>query len=292
MTTPVQQDTPQLVESLINIQALHEWEDNYNQGDVMAIARAILRYGYNGAVRVWRDGVVMAGNHTTKALKYLQFLGPKQALQKLGFVPQGQDPDPDSIKWFSWPPKHITEFEGDWYVRWVDVSHLDYPEAVAFAIADNRTAEKAAKDETKLAELLKGIKEDDPTAVSATGYSDSEVAAMLNAMLNDSETSDGSLLSLVDVTVEDPKHQVERGQVWHLGEHILICADVMRDWAVWSPYLAGESDLFIPYPGPFVPLSNVTESNRLVMVQPDTYIAGHMLDRYTEIHGEESAHHD
>ena len=46
--------------------------------------------------------------------------------------------------------------------------------------------------------------------------------------------------------------------------------------------LLNSGDLFLPYPGPFVPLSIKAGNNRLVMVQPDPYIAGHILDRCKE----------
>jgi hypothetical protein len=45
---------------------------------------------------------------------------------------------------------------------------------------------------------------------------------------------------------------------------------------------------FLPFAGPLVPLSKKADSHTLIMVQPDTYIAGHVLDRYAEIHGEHS----
>jgi hypothetical protein len=101
------------------------------------------------------------------------------------------------------------------------------------------------------------------------------------------ETSDGSLLALVDVTIGEPRHQVAGGDVWRVGPHILICADVMAGWPVWADYLQ-EGTLFVPYPGPFVPLSLRADETALVLVQPDPYIAGHLLDRYADVRGEEA----
>lgn len=98
--------------------------------------------------------------------------------------------------------------------------------------------------------------------------------------------SDGSLLALVNVTIAEPRHQVERHEVWQAGPHFLICADVIREWTEWVDYLSGDDVLFAPYPGPFVALSLKAKYGRLVMVQPDPYIAGHILDRYAEIHGD------
>ena len=102
--------------------------------------------------------------------------------------------------------------------------------------------------------------------------------------------SDGSLLERINITIADPTHKVSTGQVWTLGNHTLVVADVLTGWAQWVKYLDEESCIFAPYPGPFVPLTLKAQDRRLVMVQPDVYIAGHILDRYAEIHGEEEIH--
>lgn len=88
----------------------------------------------------------------------------------------------------------------------------------------------------------------------------------------------------MDISIEEPRTKVEPGQVIKLGEHVLICASVMDDWPLWSPYLQ-EGCLFMPYAGPFVPLSEKANEYRLVMVQPEPYIAGYIVDRYQEVHG-------
>lgn len=102
------------------------------------------------------------------------------------------------------------------------------------------------------------------------------------------ERSDGSLLSLVSVTIDDPRSEVNRGDVFKLsGRHILAIEDVLTGWASWVCYLR-EGVLFAPYPGIFVPLSERAKEIDLVMVQPDTGLAAHILDRYKEIHGDDS----
>lgn len=100
--------------------------------------------------------------------------------------------------------------------------------------------------------------------------------------------SDGSLLALTNVVVGEPRHSVEPGDVWQLGAHLLICADVMTDWAIWAPYLQGDDVIFVPYAGPFAPLTIRAEQYRMVLVQPDAYVAGHMIDRYAELCGSEN----
>ncbi len=99
-------------------------------------------------------------------------------------------------------------------------------------------------------------------------------------------TSDGSLLELVDVAIKDPRHEVHDGQVYTVGPHVLIIADVFRDWAVWGRYLKPGA-IFAPFPGPFVALADQKDNAYLVMVQPDHYIAGHILDYWEDVKGPE-----
>lgn len=102
------------------------------------------------------------------------------------------------------------------------------------------------------------------------------------------ERSDGSLLSLVGVTIDDPTSEAHPGDIFKLGgRHVLAVADVLTGWSIWVEYLK-EGSLLTPYPGVFIPLSDRAEEVDLVMVQPDPYMAGHILDRYKAVHGEDS----
>lgn len=90
----------------------------------------------------------------------------------------------------------------------------------------------------------------------------------------------GTSLSLVDVCMDDPKHDVQRGQIWALGDkHVLFIGSVHTDWKVWSKLLnAVEGAVFAPYPTPM--LAVLYDKGPLVMVQPDEYLAGHVLDKW------------
>lgn len=257
---------------------LQEWADNYNHNDVTAIARSIRRFGFNTSPRVWQDNTIIAGNHAFKALKLIQ--------------EQGADPELDR----DWPPRNVEIQEGEWAVACVDVSYLDETEAKAFAIADNELARKAVTDDELLAQYLQEISARSEAMLVATGVDRERLARLLEdeslfTTVEEEdfepvypEQSDGSLLALTQVTIDAPRHEVERGDVWILGQHVLICADVLTEWPQWVKHLKGES-IFAPYPGPFVPLTTKAETARMVMVQPDPYIAGHILDRYTDIKG-------
>lgn len=134
---------------------LKPWERNYNQGDVGAIYTSIATFGFNGTLRVWRDGIVVAGNHALKALQ-----GMKQAGEL--------------------PPEHIeVDADGEWLVPVTDVTHLDRMQAQAFAIADNRTRDLATTDDAALAALLQEVANTDAALLEATGYDGDDLDRML-----------------------------------------------------------------------------------------------------------------
>ena len=149
------------------ITRLKIWADNYNHGDVEAIALSIRRFGFNNALRVWRDDVVMAGNHTLQALRLIQQEGPR--------------PDVDQ----AWPPANVVVDGADWLVLTVDVSHLNALEAKAFAIADNRLAREAVTDDALLAQYLKEIADHEQFLVQAAGYNDVAFQEMMHYLTSD-----------------------------------------------------------------------------------------------------------
>ncbi len=135
---------------------------------------------------------------------------------------------------------------------------------------------------TGFAEMeLKAIDEDRYKVLDAIAQTEEQDAEAAAAGAN---RSDGSLLSLLDITIAEPRHAVERGDLWKVGRHWLHIRSVMTDWPVWSQHLKGDA-IFCPYPGPFVPLGTKAETHTLVLVQPDPYIAGHLLDRYVDVKG-------
>ncbi len=97
-------------------------------------------------------------------------------------------------------------------------------EAVAFAIADNRSAELASWDDACLARLLKSLPED---ALAATGYSGDDFTDLLDS-LNPETVEEDEVPAVQKVAVTRP------GDLWLLGEHRLLCgnsttaADVAR----------------------------------------------------------------
>ena len=131
-------------------------------------------------------------------------------------------------------------------VKYVDLSEAE--EDLVLATLDSITS-LAGVDAEKLHTLLGGVQTTNPS-----------ITAMLAKLADDhaegdGATSDASLLALTQVTIAEPTYTVKTEDVWHIGRHLLICADVIGDWRLWTKYLIDDDDLFVPYPGPFVPLS-------------------------------------
>ncbi len=139
----------------VRVKDVRLWDANYRHGDIDMIAKSIQRFGYNRSVSIWRDSVVIAGNHTIKALQYLE---SQQAEA----------------------PKNVEIINGDWVIHAHDVSHLSDIEAEAYAIADNRASDTATNDDAQLGELLRQIQATDETLLDATGYSENDLTQMLD----------------------------------------------------------------------------------------------------------------
>ena len=169
------------------------------------------------------------------------------------------------------------------YVGEVAVLDINDEEAAFLLASLDPIAALARTNAERMAQTLESIR------------TDSDV---LNAFLEEygqeleeasGETGDGSLLALTDITIADPKHVVSTGEVWSVGVHVLLCVDVITDWPIWTEHLRANApnSVFLPYPGPYIPVTSKAEQHIFVMVQPDPYIAGHILDRYAELFGED-----
>ncbi|MFI6447829.1 hypothetical protein [Kitasatospora sp. NPDC050543] len=201
------------------------------------------------------------------------------------------------------PDGVVVSGDGTWTVPVVrGWASRDDAHAEAYLIASNHLTTKGGWDDADLADMLSGLEDLDADLFAATGFD----RGQLDALLADLETGGaedetgvqegpeeapeeparGDLLALAGVTVGEPEHQVEKGQVWELGEHRLVVAEVFDGWPAWSPLLI-EDSLFLPYPTPLAPFADRAAGRRLVMVQPERYLAGHLLDKWARISGQE-----
>lgn len=268
---------------------LKGYPGNPRRGNIHAIATSLHAHGQYRAVVARDTGdtlVILAGNHTCEALQLLYD----------GWLPPDTDP---STTWAGRPE-----------VARCDVVTCTTEEARKIVAADNRTADLGTYDDDLLAELLTQIA-DDGAGFGGTGWTDEDVSGILGSFDLDAAGEDdepasehdpsdeddedtpasgdvtrGELLALAGVTIGEPRHQVTRGQIWRLGPHWLVIADLFTDWPVWSPLLTGDV-VFLPYPTPLTP--HAPYAAPLVMVQPETYLAGHLLDKWQDITGEKPA---
>ena len=150
----------------------------------------------------------------------------------------------------------------------------------AYRIWDNQSVLLGDWDMGLLSEELKFL-DSSGFDIGFTGFDQADLISFMAHM----DVDRGALLSLVDITVKDPKHEVGIGNHFVLDErHHLFCDSVITGWPRWTPYLVSDA-LFCPFPGPFVLFSVKAKDHQLILVQPDPYIAGHCLDRYAEVHG-------
>lgn len=162
---------------------------------------------------------------------------------------------------------------------------LDEQRATTWALRDNNPY--GDWEEESLATLLAELAADDEALLALTGFSDDDLQALLHAGDGDGITDRGTILELADVSIGDPTHRPEKGELWNVGPHVLVIAGVYDGWPAWAPLLQ-EGDLLVPYPTPTLPLTERADVNRLVLVQPDPWLAGHLLDKYAAVRGAET----
>jgi hypothetical protein len=233
---------------------------NVNEGDAGAIYESIEANGFYGTIVVQKStGYILAGNH--------RFLVARQ--QEAATLP----------------------------VCLVDV---DDDQALRILLADNRTTRLGIDNPAALAQLLQELL-GTSRGLEGTGYDRDAMDLLLSDLggyhgdadedfdpddADPDRVRDDSILDLVGLSIAEPRHKVERGTTWRIGPHVLVCDSVISGWANWRQHL-GENCLFCPYAGPFILVCAKAKTKRLVIVQPDSYIAGHILDRYEDVNGKE-----
>lgn len=166
---------------------------------------------------------------------------------------------------------------------------LDDERAKLWLLRDNN--EYGEWEDEALATLLAELQAAD-VDLDLSGFGADAIDALL-ASLEPAEIEDqGAKLAALKVSIADPEHVVEPHDHWLLYQnarpaHSLFIESVYSGFAAFSGHV-GPEDLFVPYPSPIVPLTERARERRLVMVQPDAWLAGHLLDKYAQVHGPES----
>ena len=227
---------------------------NPRQGDIGAVSESMRVNGVyqpiiiNRGTLTGRPFEVIAGNHRAQAAKQL-----------------GHDTIPAVI---------------------LDV---DDEQAARIALADNRTSDLATYDNDALVAMLENLPD-----LTGTGYDGDDLDDLLSALDTELEDPDahhqenvGEALAHADALWGEPRHEVHNGDVWELsGRHILVVAQLHDEHQKWTPHLEGRQ--FYPYPDLFLTLSQHGIDHDMLLVQPNTYLAGHLLDKHTSVHGEDS----
>lgn len=214
---------------------------NPRQGDVGAIHQSITKNGVYRPLIVQRStGFILAGNHTYQAM-----------------VHHGLEEVP---------------------VVYRDVNE---EQAKRIMLADNRTADLGDYDQQVLVDMLTEMED-----LEGTGYDGDDLDSILEDLRNSPADEQphaediGERLALMDVTFGPPEHEVENGQTWTVGRHILFVGDLAHDHVVWADYLEGR--VFAPYPEPYLTCSTLAEEEDLLLVQPNPFLAGHLLDAHAQ----------
>lgn len=147
----------------------------HDERNLEAIERSLVQFGFRSLIVVQRDGMVVRAGN-----------GRVAVARKLGWT-------------------HLPAL----------VCDDDDQEALAFAIADNRTAELASWDDAALAKALADL----PASMkAAAGFTEAELREVL-LRLPDSDVKQDEIPRPL------PKAVARRGETWLLGEHRIRCGD-------------------------------------------------------------------
>jgi len=181
------------------VDALRPYEGNarrHSKAQVRQIARSITEFGFTAPLLVDEAGTVLAGHGRLEASKLLG----------------------------------LTD------VPVVLVNDLSEAQKRAYILADNKIAENATWDQTKLALELQSIIELEPDfELTITGFETGVIDSTLQ-ILNGGDEED----SINDLVLPDPARAVSKlGDLWLLGPHRLLCGDA-RDASAYERLMAGE----------------------------------------------------
>jgi DNA modification methylase len=175
---------------------------NPKNHDLGAIIQSYKHHGYvaNGVLDS-RTGLFLAGHGRVEALSMMQ----KQKMEA---------------------PRGIRNGGADWLVPVQTGYESESDEAaLAYLAADNKLTELGGWDEPALAELLQEIHNSGEISLEASGFDADDLDQILNDLgMMDEPTPDPG--AQVDRAAElQEKWQVQRGDVWQVGRHRVMCGD-------------------------------------------------------------------
>jgi DNA modification methylase len=182
---------------------------NPRRHDVKTIAAIIRETGFNAPPLLNEKTVrLVYGHGRTKAVRWLFENKPEQV--------------PDRIE---------LDEDGEWMLPVLRGVSMSKTRAEEYLIADNRAAEKSRWEREGHAEILDRIRK--RGRLAATGYTSGQVEKLLAKVRKNAPETDVKI-------PETPKEAgVERGEIWRLGKHRIMCGDSM-DEADVDQLLGGE----------------------------------------------------
>ncbi len=201
----------------------------HSKRQLETLKAAIKRFGFNVPVGVWQDGMILAGHGRWEAAKDL-----------------GMETVPG-----------------------VDLSHMSLDEARAYCLADNRIADMARWDDDLLKAELADLHGDD-IRLDEIGFTTNELAKLVDDFDLPTENRKAKAAKSKAASSDDPQAEgpadesgpdpligpdvVERGEVWHIGDHRLVCGDSTDPAVVAQVAAEGEVALLLtdpPYGGDY-----------------------------------------
>lgn len=98
------------------------------------------------------------------------------------------------------------------------VTRLEGANQLAYAIADNRTAELAHWNDEQLAETLAALENDDSIDAAITGFSSKDIDKMIEGLADSGEIEEDEIPEVVTAVTQP-------GDLYLLGDHRLLCGD-------------------------------------------------------------------
>lgn len=186
---------------------------NPKKHDLDAIAASIRRFGFKGALlRNEKTGRLVAGH------------GRLETLQRMR---DAEEPLPAGL-------------QDGWKVPVLcGLSFKNQREAEAYLVADNRLVELGGWEKDMLADILQSTAQHTEAALEGVGYTQRDIDLMLRGSKKGDPGND-----LPDA----PDARCQLGDVWHLGDHVLVCG-TCTDASVVAKAMGGDTaDMVITDP--------------------------------------------
>lgn len=183
----------------------------HSNKQIRLLANAIQRFGFQGAVIINADAMILAGHARVEAAKRLNLL--------------------------TVPCRRVV--------------HLTSAEERAFVLADNRIALSAGWDRAVLADELQDLAVqlpalEVPLDIAITGFEVGEI----DGLLLDHQENGAAPTDEETMSVAPGPAVTRRGDLWELGNHRLLCGDA-RDPSAYAPLMQGEAAEMVICDPPF-----------------------------------------